>query len=102
MALLHTILTSEAINATTRVEDLLFTGVKRVTFGTNVDHHILAVCRARGEGIATAALDVNFLIIRVNVRFHLFKPRYTLSQGPGVYVKPDPEAMPIIPVLVSC
>ncbi|MEY2527574.1 MAG: hypothetical protein QOE73_2345, partial [Verrucomicrobiota bacterium] len=57
---------------TGRVHELLFTGKKRVTSGTDADLNITAR-RARVVNRAARTSDVGLVIFWMNVRFHVRK-----------------------------
>ena len=62
----------EFVDLTGRVEDLLFAGVERVAIRAYVDAHVIfTIGRASDECVATAAFDVDFVVLRMCVSFHL-------------------------------
>jgi hypothetical protein len=62
----------ELFNAAGGVDELLFTGKERVTSGTDADANI-APSRTGVIHRSAGAHDIGFLVIWVNVRFHLEK-----------------------------
>jgi hypothetical protein len=62
----------EAVNATGRVHQFLFSGKKRMTFRANFDVQIIAHRRARFKTVAARADHRDFVIIRMNFLFHCF------------------------------
>lgn len=66
------VLLAESFHAAGAIHDFLFAGIKRVAGGTNLNIKIVAQGRARGEGVAAGASDLNFLIFRVDAGFHCY------------------------------
>jgi hypothetical protein len=62
----------ELFNAAGGIDELLFTGKERVTSGTDADANILP-SRTGVIHRSACANDIGFLIVWVNVRFHLEK-----------------------------
>jgi hypothetical protein len=61
---------AEFLNATRRVNDFLFAGIKRMAGGAHFDMKRATQCRTRFKGIATAAGDFDFGVFRMNIGFH--------------------------------
>lgn len=64
----------EAINTTSRVHQLLFSGEKRMAIRADFNVKLFLARRARGESIATRTLHFNVIILRVNSLFHNYYP----------------------------
>jgi len=60
----------ELINLSCGIERLLLTSVKRVALRADFYAQIFTVGRACGKCVATTAADSDFLIFRVDFRFH--------------------------------
>lgn len=69
---LHAVLATEFINPPSRINNLLGTGVKRVTGGTDVDVEFVGQRRLGLEFIAATTNDFDFLIRRMNIGLHCF------------------------------
>ena len=73
---------AEFIDTTSGIDDLLCTGIERVTFGANFDlqfrlaHNLLSL-----EAVAATARHGDFLVIRVNICFHFFSLRCIGAAG---------------------
>src|ERR1039457_718419 len=79
---LHAEFLTELFDAPSGVHDLLLAGVERVAL--RADFHaliLLAHGRARYELVATAACDVDFSVIRVNIGFHAWYPNLMASRS---------------------
>lgn len=61
----------KAVNATGGINQFLFSGKKRMTFGADFDAQI-AARRASLKRITARASDGDFFIFRMYFRFHLF------------------------------
>jgi hypothetical protein len=61
----------KAVNATSRVNQFLFAGEKRVTFRADFDAQIFAG-RTGFKAVAAGARNIDFVVIRVYLRFHYF------------------------------
>ena len=72
----------KAIDASCRIDQLLFARKERVTSGTDFDVQITFASRARLERFAASAGDCNFNVFGVNSWFHLLL-RHSLSAAPG-------------------
>jgi hypothetical protein len=62
---------SKPLDAAGRIDQLLFTGKKRVTVGANFNAYIL-FRRTDLDGVAAGALNGRFVIFRMNVGFHWY------------------------------
>jgi hypothetical protein len=71
---LAAVLTAEFIDPTSGINNLLFAGVERMAGRTDFYMQVIGQRRARGEIVATAAGDFNFLILGVYLCFHCSKP----------------------------
>ena len=61
----------EFVDATARIDEFLFAREKRVAFTANVDLYNVGVLRrARLESLAARALNGNYSIFRMDIRFH--------------------------------
>ena len=62
----------EFVDLTSRVKNLLLSGVKRVALRADIDSHIVsAVCRASSESIATATFYVYISVFWMDISFHV-------------------------------
>ncbi len=77
---LHAVFLLELINTASRVQYFLFTCIKRVAKGANLNIHIAAVCRARFKLVATATGNVDFWVVRMNFSFHAFLSKFKQLQ----------------------
>lgn len=64
------VLASELIDPATGIDNLLLAGIKRMAGRTHFNMQLILEGRACHKLIATAADDFDFLILRVNFRFH--------------------------------
>lgn len=60
----------ESVHAARSVYKLLFTGEEGMTGGTNFHVKVIFLGRSRFERLATRAGDTDFIIFRMNSRFH--------------------------------
>jgi hypothetical protein len=67
---LHTVFTTEFVDPTGRVNDLLFTRIEGMTGGTNFDMQSILKGRTSFKLIATTASDLYCLIFRMDFSFH--------------------------------
>lgn len=72
----HTVTAAELIDLTSRVEDLLFAGIERMTLGADFDLHLwLSVSGSSYEMIAAAADHLDVMVVRMDIGFHQCCPR---------------------------
>jgi hypothetical protein len=70
---LAAVLAAEFIDPTGGINNLLFAGVERMAGRTDFYMQIIGQRRARSEIVATAAGDLNFLILGMYLCFHWFQ-----------------------------
>ena len=85
---LLTVALTEFLDTPGRIDDLLFSGIERMTRRANFDMQRLVDRRARFERDAAAARHVDFGVFGVNVGFHFSR----LSIGPGCRDDLAPES----------
>jgi hypothetical protein len=64
------VLLFEAVHASSRIDQLLFTSKERMAGGADFHSDIALVRRARFEGMAAGADDINFVVSGVNTGLH--------------------------------
>jgi hypothetical protein len=70
----------ELVNASAGINQLLLARKERVTVAANIYFESFAIFRrTRFEGSTARASYRNFVIVRMDFRFHLFSPRYSFS-----------------------
>jgi len=67
---LHAVLAAKLVNPPSRINDLLGTGIKRVTRRTDVDVKFVGQRRLGLKFIAATADDFDFLVRRMNIGLH--------------------------------
>ena len=67
----NTVLTTKFVDASRSIEDLLLTGVERMANGANIDVQLVRQCRFRLKFVAATADNLDFVILRMNVGFHV-------------------------------
>ena len=70
MQLLAAVLLAELVHAATSVDHLLLAGKEGVTSGTHVQIQVVASSRLGLKGITAATGHGNFVVFRVDFRFH--------------------------------
>jgi len=68
--LAHTVLAAEFIDTPSGINDLLFASIERVAYGTHIDVQLLRQGRLCLKFVATAANDLDLVVLRMNVGFH--------------------------------
>ena len=68
--LAHTVFTAEFIDAATGIDDLLLTGIERMTGRADLDSQVITKRAAGGEFVATTTGHLGFTVIRMDVGFH--------------------------------
>jgi hypothetical protein len=66
----QTVSSTELVDTSTRIDDLLLTGVERMACGADFHMQILAQRRARREFITATASNLDLAVVWVNVGFH--------------------------------
>jgi hypothetical protein len=65
------IFTAELVNAATRIDDLLFSGIKRMTGGANLNQEVFAERGTRRKLVSATTGYFNVTVVWVNIGFHV-------------------------------
>jgi hypothetical protein len=82
-ALAHSILTTEFVNPTASIDNLLFARVKRMACRADFDSKVLTQCRSGSELVAATASNLECSVIRMRVGFHCKSPGLAGSAKKG-------------------
>ena len=75
---LHTVSLLELIDTTARINQLLFAREEGVAVAANIHFHRFTIFRrARFESSAASAGNRYFVIVGMDISFHIFSPRYS-------------------------
>ena len=78
--LAHTVLAAKFIDTPSGINDLLFAGIERVAYRTHINVQLLRQCRLCLKFVATAANNLDLVVLRMNVGFHDLVRCLVLSQ----------------------